>query len=258
MLHPSTQDNLLDESYKFKPYLAMQNFLSRKTAQRHDHVLANSETTKSFAESQWGIENVKTLPLPMQDRDVNRYECDHDFILSCGRMTRGKGFEYIPKAMRAILTKNPDMHLYIIGGDRDVAAPFNLPSGMRDRIHTVYQLPRLKLLEYMKAAECVVLGSLWEPFGYVCLEAMMTGSIVVASSGSGFEEQIRKSGENGFLFPPENLSKLQKAVSTVLSLSSDEKRRIEDNARRRAEDFLGEDTIDEQIRYYQEVIEKSS
>jgi len=81
----------------------------------------------------------------------------------------------------------------------------------------------------------VVLPSLWEAFGFVCVEAMALGRPVVASSGSGFAEII-EDGISGYLVEP---GKSELLAGKMINVLKDEEglRKISEGARTRAQDF---------------------
>jgi glycosyltransferase involved in cell wall biosynthesis len=69
---------------------------------------------------------------------------------------------------------------------------------------------------YQQAA-VVVVPSLWpEPFGMVGIEALNHGKPVVAFNVGGVSEWL-KHGENGFLVPPKDISRLAAAIETILT-----------------------------------------
>jgi glycogen(starch) synthase len=66
------------------------------------------------------------------------------------------------------------------------------------------------------AADVAVVPSLYEPFGFVALEAMCLGTPLVAARSGGLAEIVRD-GETGWLVPPGDPAALAARVVDVLS-----------------------------------------
>jgi glycosyltransferase involved in cell wall biosynthesis len=71
----------------------------------------------------------------------------------------------------------------------------------------------------MKSADFFILPSVREAFGFVNLEAMISGLPIIASKVGGIPEII-KDGETGLLVPPENDEKLKDAIKKMISSKS--------------------------------------
>lgn len=250
--HPTTLETFAQESYLKWFFFKARAYLSKKTAEVSNNLVANSHTTKQYVQRAWNTEDITTIHPPVSPPDLNNsLNLDHEFILSCGRITTGKGFGYIPKTAVNVLKQHPDLHLYIIGRGSNHSAP-TTDDTVLNRIHYTGQIPRNKLLQYMEAAKCVVLGSIWEPFGYVCAEAMMMGSVVIATEGSGFEEQIDH-GHNGYLFRRFDEDQLETLLSNVLTMQASKRRALTKQAKKRAKQFHPEIVAEKQLNVYKEL-----
>jgi glycosyltransferase involved in cell wall biosynthesis len=251
--HPRTRRAFTNKSYTKGAVYKLRSYLSRKTAEASDHLIANSNATAAFIENNWDVDDVRTVHPPLSppkiQADLNK---DHEFILSCGQITTGKGFDYIPQTAKQVLREHPDLHLYLIGRGNDQQNESADEDVLR-RVHHTGQLPRNKLLQYMEASTCVVLGSLWEPFGYVCAEAMMMGAVAIATEGSGFEEQITD-GHNGFLFNPADPAALETLITKALHMSDDERATIEANAQQAVKQYHPSNVASEQLELYHQIL----
>jgi len=84
---------------------------------------------------------------------------------------------------------------------------------------------------YAAAFDVVAVPSRSEGFGLVTIEAMLAGTVVVATDVGGAREQLGDSA--GLVVPPDDLDALRTALMTVLS-DSDRRRSMGERARRRA------------------------
>ena len=79
-------------------------------------------------------------------------------------------------------------------------------------------IPSAQIPSLLAETDVCVFPSLWESFGYTCLESMAAGRGVVASDPSGMAEMLRGDGgaEFGLLVPPQSPDKIAAAVIALL------------------------------------------
>jgi glycosyltransferase involved in cell wall biosynthesis len=112
-------------------------------------------------------------------------------IIFIGRITPEKGVDLIIKAMEFV-----DGKLTIIGGKHGMYTVYcetlaNHPK-LKGKILFTGKLGPGQTLEYIKKSAAVVVPSLWqEPFGRVNIEAMATGTPVVATRSGGMSESSK-------------------------------------------------------------------
>ena len=116
--------------------------------------------------------------------------------------------------------------------------------GVFDEIERVYPLMDL-----------FVLPSIREPFGLVVLEAMATGTPVVATAAGGPADFLR-SGANGMLVPPKNSDALAEAIADLLSDPAKRKRIAAAGYRTAHQRFGIEKTVAEIERVYLSILER--
>lgn len=97
--------------------------------------------------------------------------------------------------------------------------------------HVVFhgQQSRDRAQRIVAQTDCFIMVSSHEAFGLVYLEAMAKGCITVATKGQGIDGII-VDGENGFLCEAENIEALSALIKKIVGMSSDELKRISDNA----------------------------
>ena len=122
-------------------------------------------------------------------------------LLFAGRMTAQKGVLPLLRSAALVVREQPNVRYALVGptGEpvptrRDTAAEMAaLLAGdptLRDRVLCVGSVPRQRLLDLYRVADIVVVPSVYEPFGYVAVEAMMAGLPVVASAVGGLAEIV--------------------------------------------------------------------
>lgn len=139
-------------------------------------------------------------------------------LLYAGRITPEKGVEAaIEIALQA------HRHLILAGGIYDATyyqeriVPRLRQTG--ERVTYVGQLDRRALWELMGQALGLLFPIEWdEPFGLVPVEAMATGTPVIAYE-RGATAEIIQQGETGFLIPPGDRSSATEHVQELISLS---------------------------------------
>ncbi len=81
------------------------------------------------------------------------------------------------------------------------------------------------VINLLKAADVIVVPSLYEPFGFVALAAMAAKTPVVASDVGGLSELI-SDGESVKVLP-NNSERLAEGIIKILFVEDDDKRRVE-------------------------------
>ncbi|MEM0506905.1 MAG: glycosyltransferase family 4 protein, partial [Thermosphaera sp.] len=102
-------------------------------------------------------------------------------------------------------------------------------------------IPNQELSRFYSAADCFVLASLAESFGYVLLEAMLYGLPVVSTETWGPSEIVVR-GETGLLFKPGDAAGLADALMQVYRDPVRSKAMGEAGRRRVLEKYTGENT----------------
>lgn len=118
-----------------------------------------------------------------------------DFLfLTFGRVGISKGFEYFAEAIPKLVNLLPRSRFVLIlsGYDRRILRQVSKSvahiSG--NRCKTLSSLPRAELAKYVSSADCIVIPSLSEGFGFSALEACNAGKIVVSTNAGSLPEVV--------------------------------------------------------------------
>ncbi|KAK4336614.1 hypothetical protein RND71_043953 [Anisodus tanguticus] len=147
-------------------------------------------------------------------------------VLYVGRFDYRKGIETLVRAVNISKFRNDPNLKLVIGGGWTVGGS---DGNERERIGKIVaecnldnitiftgQLGPSNLHLYYAAADCCVVPSHYEPFGLVPIEAMASGTPVVASEVGGLKYTIVNE-KTGFLCPPKNNEAFANAIDKILS-----------------------------------------
>ena len=144
--------------------------------------------------------------------------------LFVGRIDPIKGLDTLVRAIPGIT--NPRARFVFIGGDLDEDSEPSGPLreiveatemlGVRDRCLFVGSLAQNQLPTYYSAADVVVVPSRYESFGLVAVEAMASGTPVIASRVGGLAYTI-EDGVTGLLVKQGDIAALASAIDGLLT-----------------------------------------
>jgi glycosyltransferase involved in cell wall biosynthesis len=176
-------------------------------------------------------------------------------VLYVGRFDRRKGIETLVRAIgKSILPGLADIRLVIVGGSR----PRQSDGIERERIEGIVdelglrqyttfpgQIDHEQLPYYYAGANVCVVPSYYEPFGLVAIEAMASGTPVVASEVGGLKFTV-VSEKTGLLCPPQNEQAFAKAIDRILARPAWQEK-LGKAARERVETMFSWDGVAQQL-----------
>ena len=139
-------------------------------------------------------------------------------VFTWGRVQFEKGFQVLVRAMSLLRQRMPDLRC-VIGGagsylpDLQARVDFD---GVADRIELIGYLTDDVLLNMLHRAGCVVIPSLYEPFGIVALEALAGGAPLVVAETGGLAELVRSTGA-GLMFEPGHAEQLADGIERIFT-----------------------------------------
>lgn len=162
------------------------------------------------------------------DRTSLGISADAPLVLFVGRFDPQKAPFVLLEAFKRLLARHPSWQLLFVGHGllRDSMERWVEENRLSQRIQLIGWRPDVPQL--LKAANCLVLPSLWEGMPNIVLEAMAAGLPVVVSQVEGTEELISPE-ETGLLVSPGSVDDLERAIEAILS-DSELSKRVAKNA----------------------------
>lgn len=142
-----------------------------------------------------------------------------EIYLMVSRLVKEKGVYDVLYAWRMYLRKadNPEKKIFVsisTGPEKENMLRIIKEWGMEDKFLFIDQVPYSEILNYYKAAKCLVLNSIpnptWqEQFGYVLAESISAGTPVISTYCGAIPETV---GQAGILVTPANPVALRDAL----------------------------------------------
>ncbi len=184
-----------------------------------------------------------------------KFSPDEKIVMYVGRFDRRKGIETLVRAIRkSKLFNSPNLKLIVAGGSR----PGQSDGRERERIESIVdelgmrhvaffpgRLSQEDLPLYYAAADVCVVPSHYEPFGLVAIEAMASGTPVVASDVGGLQFTV-VSEETGLLAPPQDVEAFCSAIDRIIS-DSQWRDKLGQGGRKRVETKFSWDGVAHQL-----------
>lgn len=172
-------------------------------------------------------------------------------LLTVGRLVDVKGHRFLIDALADLVPSYPDIRLRVIGEGplRGRLEQMASERGLGDRVEFPGALPPNQLAEEFRAADLFVLPSVREGFGVVLLEALASGTGVVATR-SGGPESIVEPGL-GELVTPADARDLARGIAHELETTE---RTAPAQMAARVRERFGRDAVGERlVTLYREV-----
>lgn len=141
---------------------------------------------------------------------------DQHLVLFVGRLRPVKGPEYGIKAFAVAVSKNPNLHLVLVGEgeQRSFLENFTTELGIEEK--TTFLGARKDLPDVLSAADSILMPSLTEGFPRVANEAMAASKPIVATRVGGIPEAIID-GVTGLLVESKDIDAMSDAIIRVSS-----------------------------------------
>lgn len=180
---------------------------------------------------------------------------NEDVIFYVGRIVREKGIQVLIQSIPEILKTNPATKVVIAG-----KGPYldNLRTqadflGVANRIYFTGFISDEERNNLYQIADVAVFPSLYEPFGIVALEAMVTKTPLVVGNVGGLAEFV-SDGENGLTVNPNDPQQLADKIRYFLNNKNKAAKIAEKGYKMAKEDFTWDEIGKRTIEVYQDVI----
>jgi len=165
-----------------------------------------------------GIDPGLWRPTPSDNNKATLASDKAPLVLAWGQVKYEKGFQVLARAIYELRSRVPGVHSVIAGRGRylpELHTQIDV-EGVSDIIDLPGFLRDSELRNLIHRANCVVVPSLYEPFGIVALEALAAGAPLIVADTGGLAELIK--GTNaGITFEPGNPDELANAIERVLN-----------------------------------------
>ena len=143
-------------------------------------------------------------------------------ILTVGRLTWKKGYEYALKAL--VLLKNTQINFeyHIVGeGHYREAIMYTIYQlGLTKNVMLTGQIPPLEVKNEMEWADIYIQPSIQEGFCNAVLEAQAMGLLCIVTDADGLSENVLD-GETGWVVPKRSPKKITEKIINILSMDDD-------------------------------------
>jgi glycogen(starch) synthase len=138
-------------------------------------------------------------------------------VVAWGRVQYEKGFQVLIRAIASLRHRVPGITCIIAGRGSylpELQTQIDV-EGVNDLVDLAGFVPDDELRATLQRAGCVVIPSLYEPFGIVALEGMAAGAPTIVARTGGLAEIVEGTGA-GLLFEPGNHNDLGARIEEVL------------------------------------------
>ena len=171
--------------------------------------------------------------LSNEDMAEEFFNEDAPIILSVGRLSKEKGFEYLLKAF-SLLKERSNARLVILGEGKEEANLKKLSKELGIDKQVLFLGFKDNPYKYMKRSTIFVFPSLYESFGIAMVEAMSCGVPVIATKSYVGIEDIIEHEKTGLLLPVADENALAESMFRLLNdeelrrfLSMEAKKKVE-------------------------------
>ena len=216
------------------------NSVDRRVWRRYQHVFVNSNETLRRCQRA-GLEPQGELDVLHPGVDLGRFRDDgqerEPFLLVAGRIMWQKNIELAIDTLRLLAEQRPELRLVVAGAVDEKSKPYLAELRARAAgLHVDFRVnpSDAELVSLYRRCQLLVYPPRNEDFGIVPLEAMASGTPVVAVDSGGPRETVLD-GESGWLVPADAESFAEMVGATLDA--PDRLRYMRRQARLRAEVF---------------------
>jgi glycosyltransferase involved in cell wall biosynthesis len=134
--------------------------------------------------------------LPIKDSIINNTK----YILSIGRFTKQKNFEFLIKSFSKIIKKYSKLKLLIIGQGELKRKYEELLKNLNLNEKVILLNYQENIYQFMNNSMCFVTASLWEDPGFVMIESAATDTVIISSDCRSGPKEFINDNEGGYLF----------------------------------------------------------
>lgn len=138
-------------------------------------------------------------------------------ILSIGRYTRQKGFDFLIETAKELKNNFSDWKVEIIGSGEDEKLLKDLVSEYHLKDNVLFLPPTKDVVSLYKSASIYCMSSRWEGLPMVLIEAQTCGLPIVSFDCPEGPSEVVLNNENGFLCKPDNPHDLAEKLKLLMN-----------------------------------------
>ncbi len=229
--HPITRDLRVElaSAQGWKQRFGLRRFYSflpmqKRVARRLQVVLGVSSVSADDTAADFGMDRsrIRVVPLGV---DTDLFAPPLDGVRVPGRIVAVasadkplKGVRHLLEAVAKLRTERDDVHLELVcrlepGGESERRI---VELGLEDVVHPVTGVSDAELAALLASAEVMCVPSMYEGFSLPTVEALASGTPVVASDAGALPEVVGRESGAGVLVPPGDVDALVAALGRVL------------------------------------------
>lgn len=195
--------------------------MQARVARRIDQVLVPSLSSAQDATRDFGLQPHQLHVVPMGvDTELFRprgHRVPGRIVALCSADVPLKGLAVLLQALAA-LPHDQDAHLTVVSKPAPGGKTEQLVDtlGLSQRVHFVSGLTDTGIAELMASAEVACVPSLYEGFSLPAVEAMASGTALVASDVGALAEVVGRDGRAGVLVPAGDAAALTTVIGSLL------------------------------------------
>mgnify|MGYP000097258442 CR=1 FL=1 len=168
------------------------------------------------------------------DNDIS---CGERIIVSMGRIQKKKGFDILIKSIKNLITSGERVKLFIAGedeGELEFLESLVLSNELTNNVFFIGQIKDKEKVKFLSNADIFVLPSHNENFGNVYLESLASGTPIIASLDTPWNDVNQKFCG---IHTSNEVINITNAIQKILSLSSDKYNEMCINSKVFSKDF---------------------
>lgn len=182
----------------------------------------NADTEyRSFGATRWNMWRFGYAVRPVSDQDLDLTPAPggHWRLLFVSGLTGRKGLDILLRALARPELIDLPWRLQVVGDgpEREALTALAAYLGIADKVNFAGRVGRDDIDVYYREADILLLPSRFDGWGATVNEGMEYGLAVVASDAVGCSYLLIEPGENGFVFPAENVEALAERLVRLLT-----------------------------------------
>lgn len=198
-----------------------------------DVVVTLTERDKELWKEKLKVINTNMIAIPNPtpyESIVNEPQQSFKTVLSIGRLTYQKGFDYLIEAWALVCEKHPEWQLVIVGSGEDELQLKQKVQELNLESNINFFGPTKEIESFYRKASFYCMSSRFEGLPMVLLEAQAYGLPIVSFNCDTGPAEVIKQGYNGILVECFNTLKLADALIEMIMIQKDQFQKVCNNS----------------------------